>query len=183
LYPPGNVLGFFDQAAGLNTSSPQDTRWSMYTALGFYTSPNLQLQVSAAPRPDRIATMRLSPLQMALAAAVFSHDGLRPPPRLAIAVDTPSQGWVVLPASSSAVLALPADAARHTAETRIVPGQPFWDFGGTGSEAGQTIRWYLTGTLPDWKGSPLALVVMLEENDPGLAKAVGQTLVQAAIQP
>jgi cell division protein FtsW (lipid II flippase) len=183
LYPPGNVLGFFDQAAGLDTSSPQNTRWSTYAAVGFYTSPNLQLPVSAAPRPDRIAALRLSPLQMALAATVFSHDGLRPPPRLAIAVDTPSQGWVVLPALGNAVQALPAEATRNTAEARIVIGQPFWDFDGTGSEAGQIISWYLTGTLPDWKGSPLALVVMLEENDPGLAKTVGQTLIQAAIQP
>jgi len=183
MYPPGNVLSLFDQAAGLGASSSQNARWSTYAALGFYTSPDLQLPVSTAPRPDRIATLRLSPLQMALAAAVFSHDGLRPPPRLAIAVDTPSQGWVVLPALSSAVQALSAEAARNNAETMIVTGQPFWEFNAMGSDAGQIITWYLTGTLPNWKGSPLALVFILEEDDPGFAKAVGQTLVQAAIQP
>ena len=73
---------------------------SLYTALGFYSTPELHLPVAVAGTPDQ--PLRLSPLQVALAAAALSHDGLRPPPRLAMAVKTPSQGWVVLPPLSEA---------------------------------------------------------------------------------
>jgi len=43
---------------------------------------------------------------------------------------------------------------------------PAWESIGIGSSPTTTVSWYLAGTLPDWQGTPLALVVLLEEDDP-----------------
>ncbi len=47
----------------------------------------------------------------------------------------------------------------------------------------RTISWSLGGTLPDWQGAPLAVVVLLEENDTTTTGIIGQTLLEAATKP
>jgi hypothetical protein len=44
------------------------------------------------------------------------------------------------------------------------------------------ITWALAGTLPDWNGVPLALALVLEEDDPVLASQISQSLMQSAIR-
>jgi hypothetical protein len=67
----------------------------------------------------------------------------------------------------------------------MVRGQPFWQASGKGVETQEhkTITWYLAGTLPEWQGTPLALVVAIEEDNPTLAKYIAQTLLNAALEP
>jgi len=129
--------------------------------------------------------LRLSPLQMALAAATLSNKGILPVPRLAMAVNTPHQGWVILPALGEPVQALSARSASSTTEALMVRGQPFWQASGKGIETQEhkTITWYLAGTLPGWQGTPLALVVVLEEDNSRLAEFIGQSLMNEALQP
>ena len=100
-----------------------------------------------------------------------------------MAVKTPVQGWVILPPLSRPVQALPSPAATATANSLMIPGQPFWGVTGKGLEAQKTITWYLAGTLPNWQGTPLTLVVVLEADDPSFANAAGLTLLNAAIHP
>jgi hypothetical protein len=67
----------------------------------------------------------------------------------------------------------------------MVSGQPFWQASGKGVETQghKTITWYLTGTLPGWQGTPLALVIAVEEDNPSFTEYLGQTLMQEALQP
>jgi hypothetical protein len=181
MYPPGNILDIFNRAAGLGSIPLQSSVENLYAALGFYTTPQLRLPV--APATLQSGPLRLSPLQMALACAALSHDGVLPAPRLVMAVKTPVQGWVILPALGQPVQALSESSARATASSLIIPGQPFWGVRGKGVEAQKTITWYLAGTLPNWQGTPLAVVVALEADNPPVAEAVGQAILNAAIQP
>ena len=96
--------------------------------LGLYNTPELRLPVALALTPAQ--PLRLSPLQVALAAAALSHDGIRPAPRLVMAVNTPAQGWVVLPSLSNAVQVLPVDTAISATQSRMVTNQPFWQWSG-----------------------------------------------------
>jgi len=180
-YPPGDALQPFFQAAGYNLWPSQSIAEAWYTVLGFYVTPELSLPVAAASTPG--SALRVSPLQMALAAATLSSDGVRPAPRLAMAVDTPSQGWVILPALSESVTVFASASAADTAQALMVSGQPFWQWNGRVTQANQTFSWSLGGTLPDWQGAPLAVVILLEENDPGGAGYIGQTLLEAATHP
>jgi hypothetical protein len=122
---------------------------------------------------------------MALAAATLSNQGSLPAPRLAMAVKSPTQGWVILPTLGEPAQALSAQSASSTAESLIVSGQPFWQTSGKGVETQEhkTITWYLAGTLPGWQATPLALVVTLEEDNSLFAEFLGQALLKEALQP
>ncbi|HEX7541754.1 MAG TPA: FtsW/RodA/SpoVE family cell cycle protein [Anaerolineales bacterium] len=181
VYPPGDALQPFFQAAGYNMWPSQSIAEQLYSDLGFYVTPELRLPVAATSTPG--SALRVSPLQMALAAATLSSDGVRPAPRLAMAVDAPTQGWVILPALSEPVTVFPSVSAEDTAQALMVSGQPFWQWNARVNQANQILSWSLGGTLPNWQSAPLAVVVLLEENDPGGAGLIGQTLLEAATNP
>jgi hypothetical protein len=97
-----------------------------------------------------------------------------------LAVSTPQQSWVILPTLGDATEALPGPFARETAKS-LAGNDPYWSF--TGTDKATPVTWYLAGTLPDWSGTPLALVVVLEQDNTVSAKAVGQSLFASAVHP
>ena len=181
LYPPGDTLQLFFHVAGYNLPPSSNISEPWYDALGFRTTPKLRLPVAVASAPD--TNLKVSPMQMVLAAAALSHGGVRPAPRLAMAVNTSTQGWVILPAISQPVTVFPPSAIAATMQALMVSGQPFWQWNGQAIQENKTFTWSLAGTLPDWKGAPLAIVVLLEETNPDQATVIGQTLLEAAIKP
>lgn len=181
MYPPGRALQPFYQAAGYNLQPSQIILDQLYTDLGFYNTPELRLPAAAPSIPG--STLLVSPLQMALAAATLSNDGVRPAPRLAMAVDIPTEGWVILPVLSDPVTVFSPTNAADTAQALMVSGQPFWQWNAPALQDHQNFSWSLGGTLPGGQGTPLAVVVLLEENNPIWAGIIGQTLLEAAIRP
>ena len=173
LYPPGTGMQAWLQALGLSANS--------YAALGFYTTPNLFLPVAAAVVPGQ--PLRLSPLQVALAASALSNKGLRPAPRLAMAVKTPYQGWVILPPLSQSVQVLSSNMAASATQALKVKGQPVWQWSGVAGSGNKPFAWTLAGTLPGWQGNPIAIVVLLEDTNLSQAATIGQQLLAAAMQP
>ena len=177
----------------------------IYDALGLHTSPQALLPSAGNTRPTSLPDpsagalggisstgsgqdLWLSPLQMALAAATLSSGGLCPAPYLASAVNTPLAGWVILPSPGKPTQALPHAAADQTADALAVEGESFWQSlatapFGSGQKGEGGISWYIGGTLPDWGGPPLAIAVLLEEENPALAEQIGQAVLQAAMQP
>ncbi len=156
---------------------------ALFAGLGFFSTPQIRLPVAAASPQNGTSPLRVSPLQMAIAASALSNHGMRPAPRIALAVDTPQQGWVILPPMSEPVTAIPASAADQAAEAFLVQGHAFWEFVGQARQEDVTITWYLGGTLPNWQGTPLTVVVALEEDDPALARLVGRGLLNEAMTP
>jgi len=148
-----------------------------YRELGFFAPPPLNLPVAF----DTQAPPMISPLQAVLAAAALSHNGVIPAPRIATAINTLEQGWVVLPAEGTPREALQAEAANQAAAALIVQGKAYWSHVGQSSLDDGIITWLVAGTLPDWQGTPLALVVTLEENNTFLANHIGDTLLDAAL--
>jgi cell division protein FtsW (lipid II flippase) len=156
---------------------------ALFEGLGFFSTPRIRLTVAVASPQNGTSPLRVSPLQMAIAASALSNHGMRPAPRIALAVDTPQQGWVILPPLSEPVTAIPVSAADQAAEAFLVQGSAFWEFVGQARQEDVTITWYLGGTLPNWQGTPLAVVIALEEDDPALARLVGRQLLNAAMTP
>jgi hypothetical protein len=74
-----------------------------------------------------------------------------------------------------------AEAANEAALSFIVKGKSYWSHVGQASTDNHIFTWLLAGTLPDWKGAPLVLVVTLEENNVFLAKYIGSTILDAAL--
>ncbi len=160
--------------------------------LGFYSAPQIPLPVAAPlqqrpyQKPELAAlgeeNLQVTPLQMALGAAAVSRGGLSPQPKLVMAVQTPNQGWVVLP-TSPLNHALPALGVPRAARMLAVEGQPLWHTLGSGLTAAGKVTWFLGGTQPDVAGTPLAVAVALEADDPAAAQDIGLQLLTAARQP
>lgn len=184
-YPCTSMLTeLFAPTAGLRifpSTAPNTSTLELLDALGLYQPPELRLPVADSSPPERLPL--ISPLQAALAAAAYSNDGVRPSPRLAMAVNTPAQGWVILPALGAPVQALPAEQARLTAEEHIVAGEPYWEWVGQDSRNGSRLTWYLGGTLPDWQATPVTVVVLLEEENSSLAVRLGRMLLEETLRP
>jgi len=155
----------------------------LYRSLGFYSAPEIRLPTGSPSEGAAPDALRVSPLQMVVAASTLSNNGVRPVPRIALAVHTPSEGWVVLPALGQPQTVFTPEAAALSARHYAVPGAAIWQWRTTAASQSQTITWYLAGTLPDWQGTPLAVVVLLEDADVGTATRVGRSLLGAASAP
>jgi cell division protein FtsI/penicillin-binding protein 2 len=166
----------------------------LFQDLGLYTSPLLRLpapgstpgELDLDPAQTALgAELQVSPLQMALAGATLSAGGVRPAPVLVTAVNTSQEGWVILSAIDEPVKVLTPETADLTAKSMAVGGSPFWQSiaispPNTDKQKATGI-WYLSGTLPEIKGTHLTLALLLEEENPELAIAIGQSVLQAAL--
>lgn len=167
---------------------------------GFYSAPVLHIESTASTHeqewsnagkavlglPDAVSGERLlvSPLQMALAAASLSNGGTRPAPRLAVAVNTPQSGWVILPPLNQPVKVTSPEAAEQASLMLAIAGMPAWQLSAQAEDVeGNAFSWYLTGTQLSWPGAPLSLVVLLEEANADLAREIGEVLLSQAMQP
>jgi len=178
--------------------------------MGFYTAPTFPVEALSSSIPESLTAaysyltgeqagpggqdaLKVSPLQMALAAAALSNGGQMPVPRLAVAVDTPLAGWVMLPSEQDAQQELEISSTSSVVQALLADDLPIWQsvasWGGASAPDGaendgsKGFSWYLGGTSGDWKGAPLAVAILLEENNPGLAQDIGQRLFQQAMYP
>lgn len=120
----------------------------------------------------------VTPLEVAQVAATLSTAGKKPPLRLVLAVNVPQQGWVVVPAEGTSQPVLSEAQAAQLAGRLNAGGEAFWEWGSTARSAEKGVTWYLGGTLPSWQGTPLALAVLLEEEDLPLARQIGRALLR-----
>lgn len=162
-----------------------------FVQMGFNQAPAIPLPVTAPAQPTSLTStaqdpllsgaLQISPLQMALAAAAFNQGGELRQPQLVMAAQTP-QGWVVLP-SGEVRQTLPQASLEEAAAMLAVQDQPFWAAQGSSTPAANPVTWFVGGTLPNLQGVPLALAVVLEEDNPTLAQQIGLALLQSASQP
>jgi hypothetical protein len=156
---------------------------TIYDIFGFYKAPQLRMQVARPPSPENAQTTRVSPLQMALAIAALSNHGIVPAPRIAMAINTPEQGWISLPALGQPFEAVPASAVDEAILSYIPGNQAFWQHVGQAEEEEMKVTWFIAGTPPNWQAAPLVVVVVLEEDNVRLAQRIGQELLLDAMNP
>ena len=183
MYPPVDAVIPFLDSFGLVNGIGNKQETDLFENLGFYTSPQANMPVSPASPKGELNNLRVSPLQMAIAAASLSNAGTRPAPRIALAVNTPQQGWVVLPALSGPVKVFSASVVENITHQLSTQNQPFWEWNGFGGSSTELSSWYLGGTLPNWQGTPLTVIVLIEGNYPSTAQGIGQQLLQTATRP
>ncbi len=120
-----------------------------------------------------------SPLQLALVAAALSNNGVRPAPILVQAIKTPQAGWVLLPPLDQSARLFAAEAAQAAISRLSESGQALWQIVGVAeNRAGGAVTWYLGGALPSTSSKPLALALLLEQDDLEAAIRIGQSLLQ-----
>jgi hypothetical protein len=141
------------------------------------------MQVAAPISESEVQDLHVSPLQVALASAALSNHGTIPAPRIATAVNTPNDGWVVLPALGTPGEAIQASAAEETAQALLVDGESYWAHVGQAKSDESPVTWFIGGTPPNWQASPMVVAVVLEEDNVKLAGQIGQELLVDAMNP
>ena len=181
-YPAGSAIQpFLDALASISTVGTNID--DVYAAFGFNAPPLIQLPVAPIVSGSDTVIRRVSPLQLALAAAALSNHGILPAPRIAMAVKTPSEGWIPLPALGSSLEAIQAPAADAAATKYLVQKEMFWRHIGRAEENDQSFTWFIGGTPPNRQAAPLALVLVLEEANPRLAERIGEQILIDAMSP
>ncbi|MFC2028898.1 FtsW/RodA/SpoVE family cell cycle protein [Chloroflexota bacterium] len=183
LYPAGESLDLFLLPMALTPDSLEERLNKLYGDLGFYDPPEIRLPV-AVPQ-GMTNSLIISPLQMVIAAAALSNDGMRPAPRVAIGLNTTENGWIILPPLSDSIQVYDPGSTKELSNQYKLPQQPFWEFSTVISDRipENTLTWFIGGTLFDWSGTPLAVVILLEESNPSLAEEIGLKLLQSSIEP
>lgn len=183
LYPSGTVLEPFEQAFAANKTLTQERLQQAYASFGFMDAPLMRLHVAEPTFEADRRNLHISPLQVALASAAFSNHGNIPAPRMATAVNTPNDGWVVLPALGSPSEAISASAADDMASSLMSEGATFWSYRGQAESEESPVTWFIAGTPPNWQATPLVVAVLLEEDIPQLAGQIGRELLSDAMNP
>ena len=185
-FPEGCTIAEGCPAAAqiLRQALGEEKTLTLYQNLGLFAAPAIRLPTASGSLPQGDAPLKVSPLHMALAAASLSGAGLRPPPILVLAVKTPQAGWVVLPPLGEAVQVLPQNAVLSIIDSLEIQKLPYWQSTAVAVNGSEPpVTWYLGGTLPTWQGVPLAVAVLIEEDDPALATVIGQAVLKAVMQP
>jgi cell division protein FtsW (lipid II flippase) len=174
----------------LSSAMTMDDWNTMLQTYGFLEVPDFPMtQAELQPyefTPDqtKIAIDELpliTPLQMAVAASTLSTEGVLTAPVLSYAVETPHQGWVILPKNDPQ--SIPYETEMSSSDFLNPDEQNFWVFMGKGDrDEEQPVIWYASGTTKYWKGMPLMVVVLLEENTPTLANSIGEDVLLHALQ-
>ncbi len=158
-------------------------------ALGPQTTIDLMKKLGLAFNDSQFESLTLgqsqtiTPLNMARLAAAISNQGVAPPALLALAVNTPAQGWVNLPPQTQPQTIFSASASAQAAQLLQVSQKSYWESMGQFESDSGFLVWYLGGTPPNWQGAPLAIAVIIEANQAELAQKTGRAILESAIGP
>jgi cell division protein FtsW (lipid II flippase) len=181
------------QQAALGNALGASRLSDLLRKLGFFSAPQARLPAASQAAPAAIsnleqvslgqANLAVSPLQMVLAAASLTQDGQRTAPRLALSVQTPMQGWIVLPPMDQATRVYTAGSVAATVDTIRPAGQAYWSAVGSAQNGeGKKVAWFVGGTLPSWQGTPLAIAIAVENGDTRAAQKAGAAVMEAAMR-
>ena len=164
---------------------------ALFKRVGFYETPNLRANLTSALSPASITNpavaaigqsdILVSPMQLALAAAVFNNEGERPNPKLILSAENHLGEWINYTGSDSVLQVFSPSSARQTAEMLAHPSIPIWETTAFAlTDLDSQLTWYLAGTLPD-QDQKLTVVVLLERFEPEFAARIGQSLILKAM--
>lgn len=183
LYPMGSLVDPFAKIIFRDKKLNNEELQNVYKTFGFDRVPTLSIPVAGPLSNGALEQFHVSPLQVALASAALSNHGTVPAPLIATAVNTPNNGWVVLSTEGTPVEAIQPSAADEAAKSLVKEGHSFWSYSTRATEKGVSVSWFIAGTPPNWQGTPLIVVVLLEDINDFLARQIGEQLLSNAMTP
>lgn len=177
---------------------------TLFKQTGLYQAPDLGLPAATSQAPEKIddalraglglpgltsklqPALKISPVQLALALAPLSNNGVQPAPHLALGYKDPQGAWQVMAGNGQEASILSASNARNTAEALADPVLPIWRslayLPADPQNNNPGLTWYTAGTLPSWQAAPLVLVVLLEDDNPQLTLEIGQAMIRSVLE-
>jgi cell division protein FtsI/penicillin-binding protein 2 len=167
---------------------------NLLNQLDLFTNISLDAQIEetssplpAVGSPEEVirgqSDLRVSPFQIARAAASLSAGGEMPEPQLTAALNIPGSGWMIIPATDEHEQVFPQLDADKTSWLLADDSLPIWQaVGRSATSADQFVTWYIAGTLPSWTGARFTLVTVLEADAPQEALEIGRQMMETALQ-
>jgi membrane peptidoglycan carboxypeptidase len=158
-------------------------------AFGLFEHPIIQLPViEPSSKPDKlddtliylseIEGLHVSPLQMALVSAILTNDGIRPQPRIVNSYQDKSGNWITFPNTTEPSKVMDSTLVNQVIALLQSGNDPYWfSVGESIGQDGSVTSWFLGGTMPGWRGTPLAVAVALEADDVAKAIEIGRELL------
>ena len=170
------------------SSTPSDTL-DLYREIGLFQPLQLPLESSQSVEVQEIksytslftgdAGILVSPLQVAIMGSTLSNNGRVITPQIAMAYKKPDNNWTLINVSASSTIVNNFKAEK--AVSYLTNGDfPGWEISSLASHEEASIAWYVAGTPANWLGTPITLVVALENGSPLDARKIGQELFQSA---
>ena len=124
----------------------------------------------------------VSPVQMASAYAALINGGDSVTPRLITAYQYEKEDWVSFPFDEqiSQKITLNPSGSTTALSSTAIPG---WQTSSTVETQTGSLDWFIAGSKIDWKGTPLVLVVALENSTAQIARNVGVEMFNFTINP
>jgi cell division protein FtsW (lipid II flippase) len=165
---------------------------NLYKRLGWYQSPSITGIPPASNEPTEIANMKgasmgqeissVSPLQMAMAAGVISQGGDLEEPKLTLAYKLPNANWSLLPTKGSSGTVFSIRTSTTIQRLTELADMPAWGVVGRGlSGTDRMVTWFIGGTTSEWKGSPISVAFVYEDENSALAFNRGQELLKTIL--
>ena len=182
-YPVGTILSPFIHARELEKGAALTTQdiIDLYTMLGFFNQPEVNLPVGPVSTTGNIDQLRISPLQAALAATTLANEGLKTAGQIVSGIKPKNSDWIILSPQKNSVQIFSSAVVEEVTENSLVSKQPFWRILNEDGSSASGIAWFIGGTPSGWQGTPLIAVVALEDGDSGEADFIGQELLKSAL--
>lgn len=175
--------------AGLGLQLEGSRLLNLFHLLGLYQRPNIELPAASLAPPSLISapaaaaigqgTLRVSPLQLALALSVLSNQGVTPPPLLINAIESPAGEWELTPATVANAPVFTIASIQAVSHLLATPAGS-WEISARAlNQPEDSITWYVTGSTGGT--SPRLVLVLLESDQPALARAFGRALWNASV--
>ncbi|MBA4385775.1 MAG: hypothetical protein C0410_13645, partial [Anaerolinea sp.] len=166
----------------------ENTVTDLYQESGLYSQPELSIaeptavatEIDASSSTDGSNDLLVSPLQMAAAYAALSNGGHSVSPILATAFTYGDDQWNLFQ-TEKAPAALTAMDTAQSASTLADASLPGWSLVSTGLTASGKVNWFIAGTPTEWKGTPVVLVVALEDASTNMTVKIGTEMFTAAV--
>lgn len=160
----------------------------LFSTAGFYSQPDFILPVAdikPADQKNYIKSMSigqnldLTPLQMALAASAITNKGRIPDPLIVGSFRSGEGDWQLFPVETAQSAVFSEAASNRVAGALGLPGIPAW--GSTGkalSSTSGTVSWFIGGTNKAWPGIPMAVAVVVEQENAPIASSIGADILK-----
>ena len=121
--------------------------------------------------------LRVSPLQIAHAASVFSNHGKQAVPQILSAVNTAKEGWIVV-SNNENYQVISSEKADNIAILLASDEIAGWELSAQTEDNQGQYAWYVAGTPSNWTSTPLIVVLAAENASAEDMRQIGRQIFE-----